>query len=174
MRIGELMVTGLQHKLTRRMLASLQYGFKCTHVLLQSLLHIYKRLWGGIPCTAVPLQPQLGAFGTCCTPNLVPHGARRTPNLGLFGACFQTSVLLQNFPNAINTAAFPDSVLKPGHKYQNTCVWRFGTVPAQTRMRKLVMGLGLVLALAAVVTAYRQCTGSGSRHRWHGFNYLKA
>ena len=90
-----------------------------------------------------------------------------------FGACFQTALLMQNFPNAINTAAFPDSVVKPGHTYQNLCVWRFGTVPAQTRMHKLVMGLGVVLALTAAVTAYMRFTGTGSRHRWRGPNYSK-
>lgn len=87
-----------------------------------------------------------------------------------FGACFPTAVLLQNFPNAINTAAFPESVLRPGHTYQNICVWRFGTMPAQTRMHKLVMGLGVVLALAAALTAYMRFTQTGSRHRWRSPN----
>lgn len=90
-----------------------------------------------------------------------------------FGACIPTAVLLQNFPNAINTAAFPDSVLKPGHTYQNICIWRLGIVPVRNRLHKLIMGLGLVLALAAAVTAYMRYTGAGSRHRWHGSSYLR-
>ncbi|KAL3151876.1 hypothetical protein ABBQ38_012837 [Trebouxia sp. C0009 RCD-2024] len=84
------------------------------------------------------------------------------------------AVETQNFPNAINTAAFPDSVLRPGHVYQNVCVWRFGTLPTPTRLRKLIMGLGLVLALAAAVTACMRYIGTGSRHRWHGSSYAKA
>ena len=38
--------------------------------------------------------------------------------------------LLQDFPNAINTPNFPNSVLQPGDTYRNVVVWRFsnGTV----------------------------------------------
>lgn len=91
-----------------------------------------------------------------------------------FGAFLQSTFVVQNFPNAINTAAFPDSMLKPGHRYQNICVWRFGTVPAHSRMRKLFMGLGVVLALAAAVTAYVRFANTGSRHQWRGPSYSKA
>ena len=41
---------------------------------------------------------------------------------GSFGAaCFET----QNFPNAINTQGFPDSILKAGEEYETMTVYRF-------------------------------------------------
>ena len=83
-------------------------------------------------------------------------------------------VLLQNFPNAVNTAAFPDSVLRPGHTYQNICIWRLGTLPKENRLQKLLMGLGLILGLAAAVAAYMRYCNTGSRHRWRGPYYSKA
>lgn len=84
------------------------------------------------------------------------------------------SFLVQNFPNAINTAAFPDSVLRPGHTYQNICVWRLGTLPRQNRVQKLLMGLGLILAIAASVAGYMRYHGTTTRHRWRGPYYTKA
>lgn len=79
---------------------------------------------------------------------------------------------LQNFPNAINTVSFPNSVLKPGRTYTNVCVWRFKTVPGggilphSARLSRLLLGLGLVLLLAAGLGAYRQLHHSTARRTW--------
>ncbi|KAL0030465.1 hypothetical protein WJX79_007594 [Trebouxia sp. C0005] len=83
------------------------------------------------------------------------------------------AVETQNFPNAINTPSFPDSVLRPGHTYQNVCVWRFGTLPKQNRTQRLLMGLGVVLILVAAIAFYTQYYNVNSRYRLRAPRYGK-
>ena len=88
--------------------------------------------------------------------------------------CHRHSVcLLQNFPNAINTPSFPDSVLRPGHTYQNLCIWRFKTQPRQNRTQRLFMGLGVVLILVAAIAFYTQYYNVNSRYRLRAPRYGK-
>ena len=86
---------------------------------------------------------------------------------------------LQNFPNAINTANFPNSVLKPGRTYTNVCVWRFKAVPGgaalphSARLNRLLLGLGLLLLLAAGLGTYRQLYHSSARRTWQVPNWSR-
>lgn len=80
--------------------------------------------------------------------------------------------LLQNFPNAINTPAFPDSVLRPGHTYQNVCIWRFKTLPAANRLHRLLVGLAVLGAAASAVVVYMHYHKS-ARHRWQVLQHGK-
>lgn len=80
---------------------------------------------------------------------------------------------LQNFPNAINTASFPDSVLRPGHTYQNLCVWRFKTLPQQNRTQRLCIGLVVVLVFVAAILCYMQNYSVNPRSRWRLPRYSK-
>lgn len=82
------------------------------------------------------------------------------------------AVETQNFPNAINTPTFPESVLRPGNMYQNICIWRFKTLPKQNRVHRLLLGLGLVVAAVAAVAAYMQYHGT-ARYRWRMPRYSK-
>lgn len=83
------------------------------------------------------------------------------------------AVETQNFPNAINTASFPDSILRPGHTYQNICIWRFKTLPRQGRTQRLLVGLGVVLILVAAITFYTQYYNVNSRYRLRAPRYGK-
>lgn len=83
------------------------------------------------------------------------------------------AVETQNFPNAINTDSFPDSVLRPGHTYQNLCVWRFKTSPQQSRTQRLFIGLAVVLVFAVAISCYMQSYSVNSRGRWRLPRYSK-
>jgi len=51
---------------------------------------------------------------------------------GKYGKTYaeQESVCLetQNFPNSPNVAHFPTSVLRPGERYEEYCVYKFSTI----------------------------------------------
>ena len=135
---------------------------RCVVQILHACVQLHLQWWthaASVPAEAC--MPAVSHFLCCRT----SRAADSCCNCVGMHAISNSFVLLQNFPNAINTPSFPDSVLRPGHTYQNVCIWRFKTLPRQGRTQRLFVGLGVVLILVAAIAFYTQYYNVNSRYR---------